>query len=217
MQTTLGLNRLVFFTDAVTAIAITLLILPVVDSVAKASTTGYSAGQFLAQNESQLIGLTMSFAVIARLWVSHHSTFEHVAAYNAPLMLLNIVWVFTIVLLPFPTEMISQFPTSSLTVGFYIGTMAANALVLTAMVLLVHRNPTLEDTANPISALQIFTSVAVTAAFLVALVVGVLVGPINFWALLILFVSIPAQMIYDRRAARSRAAQAEAERRCNAE
>ncbi|MEO7015791.1 MAG: TMEM175 family protein [Leifsonia sp.] len=201
MQTTLGLNRLVFFTDAVTAIAITLLILPLADSVAAAANKGHSAGQFLADNELQLIALALSFAVIARLWVAHHSTFEHVAAYTAPLMLLNMGWAFTIVMLPLPTAMISQFPTSSLTVGFYIGTMAANALALMAMVLLIHRHPQLEVTANPIDARHFFASIAITIAFLVALAVGVLVRSINFWALLILFLPIPAQMIYDRRAA----------------
>lgn len=152
MQTTLGLNRVVFFTDAVTAIAITLLILPVVDSVAAATNKGHSAGQFLADNEVQLVALALSFAVIARLWISHHSTFEHVAAYNAPLML-------------------------------------------------IHRHPTLEDTANPITARHVFTSIAVATAFVVAMVVGVLVRSINFWALLILFISIPVQMTYDRTAA----------------
>lgn len=209
MQTTLGLNRLVFFTDAVTAIAITLLILPLVDSVTQAANGGRSAGQFLADNEVQLVGLALSFAVIARLWISHHSTFEHVAAYNAPLMLLNLVWAFTIVVLPLPTEMISKFPTSSLTVGFYIGTMAANALALMAMVLLIHRHPLLEITANPLGARHLFASIAVTTAFLVALVVGVLVPSINFWALLILFLPVPAQMIYGRRAAHAREVEVE--------
>lgn len=126
-------------------------------------------------------------------------------------------WALTIVVRPFPAEMISQFPTSSLTVGLYIGTMAANALALMAMVLLIHRQPTLEIAANPLTARHVFTGIAFTAAFVVALVVGVLVRPINFWALLILFLPIPTQMIYDRRTARAAAKRVEVERQGNAE
>jgi uncharacterized membrane protein len=52
MKTTRGLDRLVFFTDAVTAIAITLLILPLVDSVERAAGEGHSAAQFIGDDLS---------------------------------------------------------------------------------------------------------------------------------------------------------------------
>jgi uncharacterized membrane protein len=66
MKTTRGLDRLVFFTDAVTAIAITLLILPLVDSVERAAGEGHSAAQFIGDNLSQLAAFGLSFVVIAR-------------------------------------------------------------------------------------------------------------------------------------------------------
>jgi uncharacterized membrane protein len=78
MQTTRGLDRLVFFTDAVTAIAITLLVLPLVDSVTEAAHAGLSAEQFIGNNVAAIAGFALSFLVIARLWIAHHSTFEHV-------------------------------------------------------------------------------------------------------------------------------------------
>jgi uncharacterized membrane protein len=56
----------VFFTDAVTAIAITLLILPLVDSVERAAGEGHSAAQFIGDNLSQLAAFGLSFVVIAR-------------------------------------------------------------------------------------------------------------------------------------------------------
>lgn len=201
MQTERGLDRLVFFSDAVTAIAITLLILPLVDSVAEAASAGQSAGQFLGDNLNQLGALTLSFAVIARFWVSHHATFDHVTSYNGPLLALSLTWAFTIVVLPLPTEMISQFPTTPVTVATYIGTMAASSLTLTVMTVLIRRHPLLEDPANPLDGRRVFASIVTTTGFLIALVVGVLVPTINFFALLVVFLSIPAQRIYDRRAA----------------
>jgi TMEM175 potassium channel family protein len=200
MQTTRGLDRLVFFTDAVAAIAITLLILPLVDSVSQSANKGLDPAQFIGDNLAQIGAFVLSFAVIARMWLTHHSIFEHVRSYNRPLLLLNLGWAFTIVLLPLPTEMVSQFDTTPLTVGFYIGTMAASSLLLMLMALLTRRHPQLELDENPVSGRTVLASVTVTIGFFVALVVGVLVPAINFYALLVMLLIIPLQRIYNRRA-----------------
>lgn len=199
MPTTRGLDRLVFFTDAVTAIAITLLILPLVDSVTEAANSGLSPAQFLGDNLPDLMALLLSFAVIARLWVVHHTIFEHVAAYNGWLLWLSLVWAFTVVFLPLPTAMISQFQTGPTTIALYIGTMAASSLTLTAMTLLIRRHPLLELEANPLTKGAVFGSIVVTTGFFVALIIGLLVPVINLYALLILLLGGPLQAIYDRR------------------
>lgn len=158
MQTTRGLDRLVFFTDAVTAIAITLLVLPLVDSVTEAAHDGLSVEQFIGNNVAAISGFALSFVVIARLWLAHHSTFEHVRSYSRPLLLLNLFWAFRVVVLPLPTEMVSQFRTSALSVGVYIGTMAASSLTLTAMTLLIRKHPRLELEENPLPGREVFSS-----------------------------------------------------------
>jgi uncharacterized membrane protein len=199
MRTTRGLDRLVFFTDAVTAIAITLLILPLVDSVTEAAHAGLSAEQFIGNNVAAIAGFALSFLVIARLWIAHHSTFEHVKSYSRPLLLLNLFWAFTVVVLPLPTEMVSQFRTSSVTVGIYIGTMAASSLTLTAMTLMIRKHPQLELEENPMPGREVFSGAVSTIGFVVALIVGVLVPAINFYALLIILLTTPLQRLYDRR------------------
>jgi uncharacterized membrane protein len=206
MRTTRGLDRLVFFTDAVTAIAITLLVLPLVDSVTEAAHAGLSAEQFIGNNVAAIAGFALSFLVIARLWLAHHSTFEHVGSYSRPLLLLNLFWAFTVVVLPLPTEMVSQFRTSSVTVGVYIGTMAASSLTLTALTLLIRKHPQLELEENPMPGREVFSSVVSTIGFFIALIVGVLVPAINFYALLIMLLSVPLQWVYDRRSGAGRLA-----------
>ena len=199
MRTTRGLDRLVFFTDAVIAIAIMLLVLPLVDSVSQAAHSGLGAEEFIGDNLAAISGFVLSFVVIARLWVAHHSTFEHVRSYNHPFLWLNLFWLFTVVVLPLPTEMVSQFKTSPLTVGIYVGTMTASSLTLTSLTLLIRKHPQLELEGNPVSDSEVFANVATTIAFFIALVVGVLVPVINFYALLVILLTIPAQWIYKQR------------------
>lgn len=202
------MDRLVFFTDAVTAIAITLLVLPLVDSVTEAAHDGLSVEQFIGNNVAAISGFALSFVVIARLWLAHHSTFEHVRSYSRPLLSFNLFWAFTVVVLPLPTEMVSQFRTSSLSVGVYIGTMAASTLTLTAMTLLIRKHPRLELEENPMPGREVFSSVVSTIGFFIALILGVLVPAINFYALLIILLTFPLQLIYDRRSATARLAPA---------
>lgn len=199
MQTTRGLDRLVFFTDAVTAIAITLLILPLVDSVTTYAASGqHTALQFLQHNVDQLGACALSFVVIARLWVSHHASFEHVRSYNSGLLWLSLLWAFTIVVLPLPTSMIAEFPTSTTSVAFYIGTMAFSSLTLTVMLTVVRRHPDLESTENPVSARTYVASVLTMALFIVALIVGVLAPRVNFFAMLALLLTGPLEWAYFR-------------------
>lgn len=200
MGTTRGLERLIFFTDAVAAIAITLLILPLVDPVAEAASSHGSLERFLAENAAQIASFFISFAVIARLWIAHHAIFEHIAAYTPRLIALSLFWALTLVLLPLPTAITAEFEPSPLTIALYIGTMALNSLTLTAIVFTIRRSPTVEAKDHPLTGRMMRNSVTTSAAFLLALVIGVLVPAINYWALLLLFLSGPVEAVLHRRA-----------------
>jgi uncharacterized membrane protein len=179
MRTERGLDRLVFFTDAVSAIAITLLILPLVDSATVAGEHGQSVTQFLSANLNQLFAFLLSFAVIARLWAAHHAVFEHVVSYNGRLFVLSLFWALTIVFLPLPTEIIAQFATTPAAVALYIGTMFASSVALLLIAVTIRRHPEICREDNPIHARGVFGITANTVAFLLALIVGVFVPAIN--------------------------------------
>jgi uncharacterized membrane protein len=198
MTTERGLDRLIFFTDAVAAIAITLLILPLVDLVPDAAHDGTTTAEFLADNGDQVLGFVISFAVIARLWRAHHATFEHVRAYSVPLIYLNLIWAFTIVVLPLPTAMISEFAHDRLVTALYIGTMAISSLALTAISMVIRRNPTVEHADNRLGHASLAGSVATTALFFVALVLAVAFPVVGLWALFVLFLAGPAATLIGR-------------------
>jgi uncharacterized membrane protein len=66
-----GFERLVAFVDAMVAIAITLLVLPLVELTSEVDDYA-SVGALLRENQSQVWAFLLSFAVIARLWFVQH-------------------------------------------------------------------------------------------------------------------------------------------------
>ena len=135
-----GLNRLITFADAVAAIAITLLVLPLIELLA-AATPSRELPAVLAETRTALLVFFLSFAVIGRLWYDHHRLVEHVGAYDPAFVLVNFAWVLTIVLLPFATQMIGVYGHDRLAVAAYLVTMTVSSACLTVMTLLVWRRP----------------------------------------------------------------------------
>ena len=140
MRTERGLHRLMNFSDAVVAIAITLLILPLVDS---ASNIGIgSVGPFLQHHDTQLLAFGLSFAVIWNFWWSQHQMHERVVGYNRLLVAGMFVWILSIVFLPFPTELLSSAAKGGQGVhGLYIGTMLIASLAVLAQAWAVAASP----------------------------------------------------------------------------
>ena len=86
-----GISRLISFIDAVVAIAITLLILPLVNDA-----TGIgdrSPEDLLAENAFDLFAFVLSFVVIFRFWLAHHRMYLGVAGYTPGLVRANLVWL----------------------------------------------------------------------------------------------------------------------------
>jgi len=111
MASDAGFRRLVAFSDAVVAIAITLLILPLVDAAGAIGTE--SIDTFLGDNRTRLLAFLLSFTVIGRFWWAQHQAQERVEAYNPVFVSGMFVWLLGIVFLPFPTELLSSAVKSS--------------------------------------------------------------------------------------------------------
>ncbi|MGR6320553.1 TMEM175 family protein [Micromonospora soli] len=96
-------ERLVFFSDAVVAIAITLLALELPVPVGQTDTELW---RDLARNLNEYVAFLISFAVIGGHWFLHHRTFGHVARLSGRLVRWNMLWLLMIVLTPFVTRVI---------------------------------------------------------------------------------------------------------------
>ena len=107
-ETEPALERFVFFSDAVFAIAITLLALGI-----KVPDPGVDAGE--AAWEAALLHLTpslasfvLSFYVIGNIWTAHHEVFRLVRRFDSRLLLPNMLLLFAITLVPFSTALMGS-------------------------------------------------------------------------------------------------------------
>jgi uncharacterized membrane protein len=192
-----GIDRLVTFVDAVVAIAATLLVLPLAD-LAVNQGAGQSTADLLRHNSNPLLAFVVSFLVIVRFWFAHHRLYDRIADYNTALLWANMVWLLSIVFLPFPTELIAAKGTKdALTAALYLGTMFLSSCALFAMDWLVQRNSELQapDTRAPG-----LMPGAIKAALLgLVLIIGVTVRPVGLYALFLLLLEGPLIRLLHKR------------------
>lgn len=107
------LERLILFSDAVFAIAITLLVIEI-----KIPEIHLSPGdpmkeevilQKLAELIPKFIGFLVSFLLIGQYWIVHHRMFSFVINFSDRLIWLNLLFLFAIALMPFSTGFYSEY------------------------------------------------------------------------------------------------------------
>ena len=192
-------ERMLFFTDAVVAIAMTLLILPLLESVTEAARGGLNTAQFLAANDGQLASFCLSFFIILLFWRGHDRLLAGVEHQGSGLFWLNGLWMFSIVSLPVVTAMIGAMETDPLQLGLYIGTMLATSLVMAGMQLILLRRPQLLREGVTKHPSDLAPAIANSIMFALALVIALTVPGASFWSLLALFLRTPLEHLLRRR------------------
>ena len=120
-------DRVVFFSDAVFAIAITLLVIEIkVPDHAAVEARGL--GRALLEMIPLFIGYLVSFLVAGLFWVSHLRTWRHVTRVTLDLVWLNILELFFVALLPFSTGLYTEYFGRNLAFDLYCANLAAIAL-----------------------------------------------------------------------------------------
>jgi uncharacterized membrane protein len=186
VRTPRGLERLTAFADAVVAIAITLLILPLVDI---AASTHRDLDALMTVHARQLFVFGLSFAVIAKLWLVHHKITENLRTYNHAVLIWTMIWLFTIVFMPLPTELIGRGLSKQGTAVLYIATLLASSICLAALAWLGARRADLRDPAAPAEevARQSGTAWGTPVTIAIALILALAVPPVYLYGLLLLF------------------------------
>lgn len=126
----LGLERIVFFSDAVFAIAITLLALELrLPSIAPTEHISHALLDLWPKYQSY----TISFLIIGFYWMGHHHYFRFIRRYNYVFIGLNIGLLASIALLPFATSVLDTYPTRPGAIAFYATCMAITGYLKTLL------------------------------------------------------------------------------------
>ena len=101
-------ERLAFFSDAVFAIAITLLVIEIKVPHATKETTYEQLWYELKEMKFQFFALIISFGIIATYWLKHHLLFKYIHDYNSAVLRLNLLTLLPIVFFPFTTAFVYE-------------------------------------------------------------------------------------------------------------
>lgn len=124
------LERLIFFSDAVFAIAITLLVIELgVPHIAGGPDAAHRALMALAERVPKFSGFLVSFLVIGAFWANHHRAFGLVGQHDPSFVWPNLHLLLVIAFLPFATGFMSENVDQAVPNIFYALSLAAAGLL----------------------------------------------------------------------------------------
>jgi uncharacterized membrane protein len=181
-------ERLMFFSDAVVAIALTLLALdlPVpggIENVASVSISDMlaDAGRHL----DDYLAFLISFLVIGAHWRLHHRVFRYVRVPATAIIRLNMYWLLLIVITPFTTRMLSVGQQNLLRFGFYAATQAIQFAIFAVIIVLILRGQHI-PAGSDLQRLQggLWQTIAMAIGFGISIPLYLLIGQAAFavWA-----------------------------------
>lgn len=142
------LDRFLTFIDAIVAIALTLLVLPLTELGADIGSE--SVRHLLQEHQAQFWGFLLSFVVIARLWLIQHETLRPVLTLNRHVTQLLLLWALSIVVMPFATELVASSSHDPLTRIIYFGATLVASATLAGVQAVTRRHPETVDPDLPV-------------------------------------------------------------------
>jgi uncharacterized membrane protein len=104
--TTRLLERMLFFSDAVFAIVLTLLVL---ELRVPAGVTDAGLFHGVLEMASKLIAFAITFALVAIFWIAHVSITRRLNAFDWPVAWVNMLFLFTVTLAPFVSTLLGEY------------------------------------------------------------------------------------------------------------
>ena len=168
-------DRLLSLSDGVFGFALTLMAITI-DVPDSGSVPASEMPRIVWEQLSQFISYVITFFVVASYWAAHHRIFRFIRGEDAGLVWLNMVFLFSVAFLPYPTDLAGEYPGSRFAAVFYAGSMIVTSLLLTSLWVYAVRDPRL---VHPHISPQrvhylILRGLAVPAVFLVSIVVALI-------------------------------------------
>lgn len=177
-------ERVTAFTDAAVAIALTLLVLPLVDAARAGAETPWP--ELWDDHAGDVLAFVISFFVIGLFWRAHRRIFETLDGIDEPLLTLNSLWLLGVVFLPVPTAVLTfQDETASAPTVLYLSNLFYVSAMSTALSFWAATHPALRRPGREGVSPRGDVSQGVVTAFTIGLT-AVLAVPLGSAALLLL-------------------------------
>jgi len=190
--TGLEFDRVAFFSDAVYAIAMTLLVVGIgVPNVRDAN-----LGKALSELDSSIISFFIGFFVLGYYWISHHQMFSALRAVNTPLLVVNLVYLAIVAFLPFPTAIVGVNGDAPLAFVLFASCLAAVSVLEVAIYVCACHYDLMQDPPDASMRRHDVIAGLIPAVFVVVSIPVAFVSTRTaFLAWLLIF---PAEMLLDR-------------------
>ncbi len=149
----LALERVLFFSDAVFAIAITLLVIEIKVPELHGPTDG-ELGRALLQLLPRIIGFVVSFFLIGQTWAEHHLIGRQLRGFDRGLVWKNLWLLFFVAAMPFVSALFSEYFSSRLAVTIYALTFTGLGLAKAGLWRYVVRQGLVDTTTPEVAAIS---------------------------------------------------------------
>jgi uncharacterized membrane protein len=166
-----SVDRLLALTDGVVAIALTLLVLelkvPPLDHVIPPTSASALAAQ-LGDDTDQLLSYLISFYVIANFWLIHHRVFRQLAGQGESLTWWNFLFLFTISIMPFTSNLLGDYSENPLAVSIFALNLLLASLATQAILEIGRRRGLTTSKTDPRTARARWLNALGTSAVILA-------------------------------------------------
>ncbi len=131
------LERMLFFSDAVFAIVLTLLALEL------RMPPGFDDAHLidgLVAMKSELIAFTVSFAIVGVFWMAHLSMLRSLARFDWAVTVVNLIFLFTVTVIPFTATVVGADSTMGNAWRLYCLSIVAVSVAQEALLIVSHRD-----------------------------------------------------------------------------
>ncbi len=147
-------DRLINFSDAIVAVAVTVLVLPIADVTLTRGED--SVWAFLGDHAGQIITFFFTFFIVSIFWFTHNKIMNQLRGYDGTIFWLNTCWLAVIAFLPVTSALYADAGTDGTNGLIYAGDLGGSGMLYWGSLSLIslfgaligrhaRKNPTLYD------------------------------------------------------------------------
>jgi uncharacterized membrane protein len=191
----LNMDRLLLFSDAIFAFAITLL---AIDIRVPAGVVSSKLSNQIYLLLPKFISFFLSFYIVGSYWVSYHRTVHVIQRHNRGLIYLNLLFLMFIVLLPFPNDLIGKYPANLIAVIVYALFLAGTGISLCLLWMYASRRYRLiDETIHPDFIRRLTRRLLISPTIFIISILIAFVSPLT--SMISWFLGFPLSIYYERR------------------